>query len=516
MRKFITILLLVVLAFSTFSFVACDPIGPDSPTTRFVELYAVNDFHGATEKIAKVGKYLKDRKDGNTILLSSGDMFQETLESNSNYGALINSCLEEIGFSCLTIGNHEFDWGLDKLQQLAHQTSVKFLGANIYHWDKSTGWGTFASEIAQPYHIETLENGLKVGIIGIIGSNQITTINANLVQTIGFKYPSEVVPELSEKLRNEEDCDVVVVSIHNGASDTLNDNYLEMEDYADAVFCAHTHKKELEEKDGTPFIQGGGNGKYISNVRLGVEKDGTVTCIKSQNISYNDYWEEDPTVAQMVQISNNSIYQMANQVVATVNGNFKNQGEYGLPRLVCKAMAEYAKERGYNVDMALINQARSSLSGGSVTYTDLFHALPFDNIVYIAEVSGRDLLNQADYGNFWRVTDKAITYSGTYTIAVIDYVLFHQNSSREYNYFPSAFQNGRSPIALVTAENPLLNYRDITKAYLQKVKTVNSADFSNSNLHCNVDKLGQSVTFATAQIEIGNLLTSALANAIGR
>ena len=179
-------------------------------------------------------------------------------------------------------------------------------------------------------------------------------------------------------------------------------------------------------------------------------------------------------------------------------------------------MAEYAKERGYNVDMALINQARSSLSGGSVTYTDLFHALPFDNIVYIAEVSGRDLLNQADYGNFWRVTDKAITYSGTYTIAVIDYVLFHQNSSREYNYFPSAFQNGRSPIALVTAENPLLNYRDITKAYLQKVKIVNSADFSNSNLHCNVDKLGQSVTFATAQLEIGNLLTSALANAIGR
>ena len=104
MRKFITILLLVVLAFSTFSFVACDPTGPNSATTRFVELYAVNDFHGATEKIAKVGKYLKDRKDGNTILLSSGDMFQETLESNSNYGALINSCLEEIGFSCLTTG----------------------------------------------------------------------------------------------------------------------------------------------------------------------------------------------------------------------------------------------------------------------------------------------------------------------------------------------------------------------------------------------------------------------------
>ena len=491
-----------------------DKLGPITEP-RYVELFALNDLHGATSKLAKIGGYLKEKKqqDPNTVLLSSGDMFQETLESNSNYGTLVNYCLEEIGFECMAIGNHEFDWGLDKLKALKTQTSIKFLGANIYHWDRNSGWGDFASEIADPYHIVNLENGLKVGIIGLIGSNQITSISANLVQTIGFKYPSEVVPGLSEKLRNEENCDVVVVSIHNGASDTMADSYLDMSKYADAVFCAHSHQRELEEKSGVPFIQGGDDGRYISNVRLKVDVDGEVSCETKQNIAYSSSWADDATVAQMIKTSNDAVSQMANQKIATINGSFNSQGEYGLPRLVCQAMAEFAKEQGYEIDMALTNQARNSLYGGNVTYTQLFNSLPFDNIVYIAEVSGQELLKQANYGNFWRVTEEPITSSGTYTIAVIDYVLFHQNSSRQYNYFSSAFANGKQPIPLVTEENPILNYRDITKAYLLKLGTVNSADYSNSNAHCNKNNLSQSVTFNDAQAQSSMLVSGTLSSA---
>lgn len=513
MRKSIAIVLLVILVFCACAFVGCDQLKGNG--TRYVEFYAVNDFHGTTDKLAKTAGFLNDKKGGNTIILSSGDMFQETLESNWNYGTLVNACMEKMGIECMAIGNHEFDWGLEKLQALKEQTSIKFLGANIYHWDRNSGWGTFAEEIAQPYYLRTLENGLKVGVIGVIGSDQITSISSNLVQTIGFKYPSEVVPQLSEKLRNEEKCDVVVVSIHHGAKDTLNDSYLDMTEYADAVFCAHTHREENREKDGVPFIQGASNGRYVSNVRLEVDKAGNVKCTNAQNIAYSNSWVEDAVVANMVNASNDQIAAIANEVLADVNGSFNKQGEYGITRLACKAIAEYAKDQGYDIDMALMNQARSSVYGGPVTYTELFHALPFDNIVYIAEVSGRDLLNQANYGNFWRVTSEPITYSGTYTIAVIDYVLFNQDSARQYRYFPSAFTNGRTPIPLVTKENPLLNYRDITKAYLLEAKTVNTSEFSNSNPHCDVDRLGQSVTFAdaqaTAQLYVGGVLTQGFA-----
>lgn len=575
MKKLISILLIVVLLFSIFSLVACDIIGSGTgqggssnnggttnnggtsidddnndqsggslngggsgstdgdqtgvnqgngnnndqngnsgtevTETRYVDLYAINDFHGQTDKIARVGGFLKEKKaqDGNTILLNSGDMFQETLESNSNYGSLLNNCMAEIGIECMTIGNHEFDWGLEKLQKLSKQTSVKFLGANIYHWSKTDGWGTYADEIAEPYYIRTLDNGLKVGIIGLIGSNQIKSISSNLVSTVGFKYPSEVVPALSQKLREEEKCDVVVVSIHNGAEYTLKDNYLDMSQYADAVFCAHSHKYELETKNGVTFIQGGSKGNYVSNVRLAVDKDGKVITKKAENIRYQSSWTEDQTIAQMVEESNASIAKIANEQITTFSGYFDSDSS--MPRLVCKAIASFAKEQGYNIDCALVNQTRNSCSSGIVTYKDLFNAIPFDNIVYVAEVSGKDLLNEVKYCGFWRVTDQPILENGTYTVAVIDYVLFHQDPNRTYNFFPSAFENGKTPVALVTEQNPLLNYRDITKAYLLQQETVYASDFADSNPHTDYDKIGQSVTFADG-IERARLCVNTLLN----
>lgn len=537
MKKLISILLLAVLLLLAFSLVACDVTGQGGTTngggtsnnggtsnssgkTRYVDLYAINDFHGQTDKIARVGGFLKEKKeqDGNTILLSSGDMFQETLESNSNYGSLLNNCMAEIGIECMAIGNHEFDWGLQKLQALSEQTSVKFLGANIYHWSKDSGWGTFASELADPYYIRTLDNGLKVGIIGIIGSSQITSISSNLVSTIGFKYPSEVIPELSQKLREEEKCDVVVVSTHNSAEDTLADKYLDMSQYADAVFCAHSHRKELETQNGVTFIQGGSKGNYVSNVRLAVDKNGKVTTKKAENIKYQTYWTKDQTIAQMVETSNNAIESTANQVIATLSGHFGNGSGYNdrvtheLPRLVSKAIASFAQEQGYDIDLAMVNQTRNDYGGGTITYRELFNSIPFDNVVYIAEVSGKDLLKQTEYKNFWRVTDEPITQNGTYTIAVIDFLLFHQNANREYNYFPSAFENGKTPVALVTEQNPLLNYRDITKAYLLGEQTVYASDFDDSNPHVDYDKISQSVTFADGMERVG-LYVNTLLNA---
>ena len=89
------------------------------------------------------------------------------------------------------------------------------MGANIYNWNAdSKTWGDFASDLAREYIVKTLDNGLKVGVIGVIGEKQITSISSNLVQTIGFKDPLPIIKTLSDKLKNELDCDIVVVSAH--------------------------------------------------------------------------------------------------------------------------------------------------------------------------------------------------------------------------------------------------------------------------------------------------------------
>lgn len=483
--------------------------------TRTVDLYAINDFHGTVERISTVGGYLKTQKNqnANTVFVNSGDMFQGSMESNSNYGKLLADCMDAIGFDAFTYGNHEFDWGLEKMQTLAATGKTPFLGANIYHWNPSTKtWGDYADELAQKYVIKTLPNGLKVGIIGVIGQDQITSIASNLVQNIGFKNPLPIIKDLATELRGEQNCDVVVVSAHVGAKDLVNDSAegyapttaAGLEDYVDLVFCAHTHQEEIFVVDGLPFVQGGGYGDYVSHVTLSVDSSGAVSCTLTQNVRYSSNWDNLHTVDTLVDNSNAQIEEERNKVVAEFANNMDSRTQ--IPKLVCRAIANYALNQGHDITLAMTNNARSGISKGNVTYSALYEAIPFDNIVYVANVSGKDILYEAGFSSnsVWRVTGEAIQADKYYNIAVIDYLLFHQNTNRDYNYFPSAFRKGAPEPAELTNSNfdGVYNYRFITRDYLLN-NAVDVDDYIYDNQNTNKNLLKQDVTLDfPAEVEI--------------
>ena len=466
---------------------------------RTVDLYAINDFHGEWGKMAQVSGYLFQQKTlGNTLLINSGDMFQGSMESNSNFGALLAACMDDTGFDAFTYGNHEFDWGLDNLRALASSSKTPYLGANIYNWDRRDGWGELA-DFAKEYVIRDLDNGLKVGIIGVIGKDQITSISSQLVQTIGFKDPKEVVPALSDKLRNELNCDVVVVSAHTGQDTFLKDYSWDITKYADAVFCAHSHQEESTVKNGVPFIQGASYGRYVSEVKLTVDGNGNVTCDNFSNIPFSSSWPNKVTVQDKIDNSNANIKEEANKVLGTLEGGYLNSAT-GVPRLVAHAIAEYAQKNysQYPIELAMVNNARNSLGKGNITYTALYEAVPFDNVVYIAKVSGRDLLKEAGYDaqSVWRVTGNKIENSSSkyYYIAVIDYLLFHQDTDRNYNYFPSAFTSGFDPVPMTKQGVDAYNYRLITRDFLLSKGTIDFATYTYDNDNTNKSKLSQVIS----------------------
>ena len=475
----------------------------ENQATGAVDFYAINDFHGEYAKLAQISGFISGMLDnGNTVAINSGDMFQGSMESNWNYGKLFAECMDIAGFDAFTFGNHEFDWGLDNLRYLADNSNVPYLGANIYNWNASSKtWGSFADDLAKEYVIKELDNGLRVGIIGIIGKDQITSICSQLVQTIGFKDPKEVVPRLSNKLRDELNCDIVVVSAHTGPETFLEDTTWDITQYANAVFCAHTHIDETYVKNGVPFIQGSSYGKYVSHVQLYVDSNGNVRCDGYSNVSYGSLSGVNQTVKNQVQTkidnSNAQIAGEANEVLATLSGSYLNSSK-AVPRLVAHAIAEYAESQGYDIELAMVNNARSSLQVGNITYTKLYEAIPFDNVVYIAKVSGYDLLNEAGYSSnsFWRVKGTAIQNSKTvyYTIAVIDYLLYHQNANRNYNYFASAFTSGFTPVALTKTGYEMYNYRYITRDFLREHTTITSSTYASNNDHTTSD-LEKAITF---------------------
>ena len=457
-------------------------------TKKNVEVYAINDFHGATDKIASITTFFKEKKNENTVFINSGDMWQGSILSNTNRGELLTKSFEEIGFDAFTLGNHEFDWGLDYIKKNKNLTSTPFLGANIYKWDQETKkYGGFADDLANSYVIKDLDNGLRVGIIGIIGQKQITSITMSLVSTINFKDPTPIVASLSKELREEKACDVVLLSAHAGQADVQN---FAIASSVDAVLCGHTHQSEESIYQSIPYIQGGSSGEYVSKVSLTFE-DGKVSSRTKENIAFeSSSYTPDANVKNLVSSYEKGLEGADKEILSTKNGTL--YGNAGVPRLAAHAMAEAASEQGFSIDLAMCNKARSSLYGNSVTYGTLYSALPFDNVVYIVEVSGSDVFNEAQYNYIYRTREGSFSRSSRYTIAVLDYLLVHRNMNRDYDYFP----NGFDIKGVLTKEGEeIYNYRDITADFLREEKTIQVSFYSSNNSRNNSSLLGQSISF---------------------
>lgn len=230
--------------------------------TRELHLLATNDFHGSIEEngselgLLRYGTFFKNKgKEDNTLILNSGDMWQGSILSNSNRGEFLTKVMNNIGFDCFTLGNHEFDWSTKYIKQnkalydIDTNYQTPFLCANLYNYDLENNIVLDqANDIASSYTIKELENGLKVGIIGVIGEKQITSITSNYVDNYTFVNPTNIIKDLSNELKVNQNCDVVIVDAHT-SFDQIDTSITDISPisnkrYTVAVFCAHSHQYE--------------------------------------------------------------------------------------------------------------------------------------------------------------------------------------------------------------------------------------------------------------------------------
>ena len=160
---------------------------------------------------------------------------------------------------------------------------------------------------------------------------------------------------------------------------------------------------------------------------------------------------------------------------------------------MCKAMYDRAVAEGHtDILLSYCNNARNDLPSGSWTYADLYRSFPFDNVVYVESVKGKDILNEVcnyncAYFNPSYGTDTiTINPNSYYKIAVLDYLLYHTNSRRYYDYFSSF--DGRPDASLS------MNYRLILRKWLKDNgyntgTNISSYDYSSSNYQFDTSRL---------------------------
>lgn len=512
-RKYIFSLLLVAF---TATCASCAPTEPDAyqgyeiNTTKAkkpkkgigkVSIYAINDFHGAVKEdgwqmgLGYLASFMKQKtSEPNTLFIDSGDTWQGSLESNYNRGNLIDEVFENAKLSTRVIGNHDFDWGQNVLK--SHVAANKFpsLAANVYGYDSKTKAmiEEQRSEFGKSYSTYVLDNGLKVGIIGVIGSDQITSISSNLVEGITFGDPNKEIKNVSDFLRTKKKCDIIIAATH-ASFDQLDApaitkvSKVSNKRYVDLVLNAHTHKKESQRVNNVHFEQFGGYGEIIGNVELYynfetnevVYASTSVDSYSSSSVKSELNYKVDTEIKSIIDRYLEETDELGSQVLSTnFSGSFFSSEQ--LPNLMAEAVYSEAIKEGFTVDFAYTNYGRASHYNPTMTYSDLYNIFPFDNTIPIIEVTGKTAANMLRFNNcrYRANPELQIRYEGVYKVACLDYLAFHTDSNRDYDYFPE-----QKVLGYLTKNGENYTYREVLKDYLlaNQDKAFESATYSFDN-----------------------------------
>lgn len=436
-QKLLAIFLIIAICFATLSaVVACNPKDgnlPDGSNCTHVDqnndgmcddchvsvlvdfdFFAINDLHGmyvtgdSQTGVEGLTTYLLNAQaNGNAFVLSSGDMWQGSTESNNTKGKLATEWMNHVGCVSMTLGNHEFDWGTDYIKSNAQLASFPFLAINVYERTSDERVSYCKSSIM-------LEKaGVKIGVIGAIGDCY-SSISASMCEDVYFKVGDELtalVKAESTKLR-EQGASYIIYSLHDGNAgsnsklETLYDSEftwydasLSKDGYIDLVFEGHTHSSyTIQDRYGVKHVQAGGYNKGISkaDVCINVANGNSTT-----DVSY----------------LKNSVYSSSTESDIIDTLVTKYQDEIGNPDEVIGYNAQYRKSKTLADTMAMLYYEKGveawgndydvvlgggyiktrtpyNLPAGNVTMRQIQTLFPFDNSFMLCSIKGQDLLNR--------------------------------------------------------------------------------------------------------------------------
>ena len=411
-----------------------------------LDFYNFNDLHGKLDDsdtqpgVDELSAYLQGRKeiDEHVIILSTGDMWQGSAESGLTRGAIITDWMNYLGFEAMALGNHEFDWGPTSIVANAEIAEFPFLAINIY--DNATGKRVDYCESS----IMIERGGCQIGLIGAIGDCY-SSISAEMTKGIRFKTGTELtnlVKAESEKLR-AAGADIIVYMLHDGTSYSnvpntsgYYDQSLSAGGYVDLVFEGHSHSYYVfEDSYGVPHLQGGGdNSAGISHVEVDVNfANGSIEYNISNNIFHSSYsnFEDDPKIDELLEkywdeikiayedLGNNKYYRNGSEISSTVAKLYYEAG-----------VAKWGDK--YDIVLAggsIDTRKPNSVSAGIVKYAELQTILPFDNALYLCEVSGYTLIktfiNNSKYHVYYTIDVSTIDRNATYYIIADSWTAFY-------------------------------------------------------------------------------------------
>lgn len=391
--------------------------------------------------MARVSTFVKEVRaaNPNTILVDNGDTYQGSILADAVYNKRmdvmhpVSKVYNYLDYDSITLGNHEFNFGVDFLDKIVKELDFPVLGANVKYKD--------GKDLAKPYIILE-KQGVKIGILGLTNPNA-PRWDGDKVDPLEFGSVPEFGKKYAKILKEDEGVDLLVVVTHvglhpefdeEGGSDGAN-KLLEEVPYIDALMVGHFHTS-IAETRGDTLVGGTRNlGKDVTQFDFNLVKEDGEFVIKDKAVKTvsMDGVTPDPELRALIQEEHQATVDFiageGGDEDGASGGIFGQAAEDFQPKDEIKGIPEGKLQDTAVIDLianvqldisdadvtaVALFQDTSDLKKGDINYGNLFNIYKFDNTLYTLDVTGKELVDymewSAQHYNTWKPGDISISF----------------------------------------------------------------------------------------------------------
>ena len=405
-QKFLAVLMALTLVFSSFG--SLNAFAEETEQDTVIYILHTNDMHGRIEtgsydgmgfdRIAALVNQFRAEND-NVLLLDAGDVSHGMPDATISEGKIVIDIMNAMGYDAMAPGNHDFNYGSDRLLELNEIANFPILAANVKV--KATG-----ENFLPGYEIWEID-GLKVGIFGLATPETLFKSHPDNTATLEFINPVVAAQEMVTMLAPQTDMIIALTHLGLDESSEVNETskgVAEAVDGIDLIVDGHSHT-ELQNGlmvNDTLIVMAKEYNKFVGVVKITVTPEGEKT-LEASLITKDEglALEADADVRAVIDAGLEAQASIKNEVVGKTDVDLEGSremvrtGETNLGNLLTDALkwksgAEAAITNGGGI--------RTSVLTGEITRGSLIEVAPFGNLVVSKKLSGETILAALNNG----------------------------------------------------------------------------------------------------------------------
>jgi 2',3'-cyclic-nucleotide 2'-phosphodiesterase/3'-nucleotidase len=367
--------------------------------------------------LAKISTLVKQvrKENPNVLLIDSGDTIQGTpLEyyhnkKNNQPPDPMMLAMNALAYDSMTVGNHEYNFGLPVLRKARSEAKFPWLSANTYN--KGTNENHY-----QPYIVKEVA-GVRIAVLGLTTPGIPNWENAPNYAGLEFREPVSEAKKWVPVLRGKERADVVVIAMHMGLEQDLrtgevNPGQVPNENRAiaiakevpgvDLIFMGHTHVPVSSLViNGVQLIQANYWGRHLARVDLYLESVGLrwrVFARAARTIAVDSSTVPDPELLKLGEPYDRETSAWLSRAIGESDKELTAAEARFRDTAILDLIQRVQMEAGKaDVSMAAVFNPEARIAKGSVTVRDIAGLYVYENTLVVLEVTGKQLKDALEH-----------------------------------------------------------------------------------------------------------------------